>query len=1070
MSITAPLTLERHLAAFQEIDPIYEHLYAAWKIAKADLPRILRNIAKIFPHYSLHDESHSEAIIRQIEAVLGEERILMIKPTETWLILMSAYTHDFGMLVQDEIMHKTWQSKEFQEYLQNIKLDSSKRELREYADWFIGNKWDKLKKVEVSKDWPLDVKWAAILLSADYFRSIHPQRGRAIINGEETCIRFDLSFNRFVHERLLSLLGDVAFLHGASFERIFELRREANGVGQYDDIVYPRRVACLLRLGDLLDMDNGRFDEDAYLLYGEVPGSTISNREKHASIKHFLVKGNRIEIGADCPTEEGFEVTSRWIAMIQRELDNLALKWNDIVPDGFGTAPSLAYKDLRLNGKPLYGDVLRHFNFSNEAIFELLEGANIYKNQFSCFRELIQNAIDASKLRLWYGIQAGVYEKQKVFATDKNLVPFKIEKEIFKEFPIEVEIKYLKIDGQEPGFYITVRDHGIGINEERLHSMEEVAKSWSANAACHKTIQDMPRWLRPTGEFGLGLQSVFQLTDTLICDTTPINDTPKHIVFRSKSNEGRISYQDIDSVIPTQPGSKFTFFIPIQCFKSYHYSWGTFFDQKIHSMDPFCFDSEYRSLLVNIYYLYQCIIDDVDSGLFPVIIRLIIDDHIVIEQEIPIRFSYTGNEKSEDNDSMFYRLNSEIDKGDILTICFEDTLQSCTAYNVNDSILYQLTLKPEFRRNQGINLLFKGMHVDGSILHRGYLRNISQVIYSTISLEGFSAKEYLTLNREKIKDEKIKELSNLINNDIVEIAKKWILKIISRTNERDNTIAKGTLLSAIILSEFLNDKSCIIPENILRQSSFSIMALKKDDSGNFIEDKMLLSDLIINLRNGDDIYIYIHDAPYIYAENTKFNNEIINELLGDWIKDINILYDWNYLKNLINLNRLYVKELILEEAQSPQNMDMVAKCSGKVDGHTHQLPKLSAHFQDLINKTIFNAPRVVLVATWKWQVLAVKEVPWSLKRTSYLHVCLRIGYEHCAYIISPFIDEDLEKINSKSNLSDVCDCIKYRDDFNRLVNYVKKHNISESITEDEVRKTYIEWINYLVNWYAASNE
>lgn len=1070
MPITTPLTLERHLAAFQEIDPIYEHLYAAWKIAKADLPRILRNIAKIFPHYSLHDESHSEAIIRQIEAVLGEERILMIKPTETWLILMSAYTHDFGMLVQDENMHKTWRSKEFQEYLQNIKLDSSKRELREYADWFIGNKWDKLKKAEVSKDWPLDVKWAAILLSADYFRLIHPQRGRAIINGEETCIRFDLSFNRFVHERLLSLLGDVAFLHGAPFERIFELRREANGVGQYDDIVYPRRVACLLRLGDLLDMDNGRFDEDAYLLYGEVPGSTISNREKHASIKHFLVKGNRIEIGADCPTEEGFEVTSRWIAMIQRELDNLALTWNDIVPDGFGTAPSLAYKNLRLNGKPLFGDVLRHFNFNNEAIFELLEGANIYKNQFSCFRELIQNAIDASKLRLWYGIQAGSYEKQKVCATDKNLVPFKIKKEIFEEYPIEVEIKYLKVDSQEPGFHITVRDHGIGINEERLHSMEEVARSWSANAVWRKTIQEMPRWLRPTGEFGLGLQSVFQLTDTLICDTTPINDTPKHIVFRSKSNEGRISFQDIDSAIPTLPGSKFTFFIPIECFKSYHYSWGTFFDHQIHSMDPFCFDSEYRSLLINIYYLYQCIIDDVDSGLFPIVIRLIIDNQIAMEQEIPIRFSYTGNEKCEDNGSVFDRLNSEIDKSDTLAICFEDTLQSCTAYNVSYSILYQLTLEPEFRGGQGINLSFKGMHVDGSIFRRGDLRNIPQVVCGAISLEGFSAKEYLTLNREKIKDEKIKELGYLINNDIVEIAKKWIPKIISRTSEGSDNLHKKVLLSAIIWSEFLNENSCIIPENILQKSSLLIDSFRKDESGNFINDKTSLSDLIINLRGGNNIYIYIHDAPYIYADNTKIDNETIKDLLGDWFDDVNILYDWNFLKNLINLSHLYVKELILEETQSPPRTDMVAKCSGKMDEHTCRLPKLSARFQDLVNKTIFNTPRIVLAATCEWKVLAVKEVPWLLTRTVYLHACLRIGYEHRAYMISPFIEEDLEKINSKTDLYNIDDYIKNRDDFNRLVNYVKEHNVSENITEDEVRNTYIEWINYLVKWYDANNE
>ena len=39
-----------------------------------------------------------------------------------------------------------------------------------------------------------------------------------------------------------------------------------------------------------------------------------------------------------------------------------------------------------------------------------------------------------------------------------------------------------------------------------------------------------------------------------------------------------------------------------------------------------------------------------------------------------------------------------------------------------------------------------------------------------------------------------------------------------------------------------------------------------------------------------------------------------------------------------------------------------------------------------------------------------------------------------------------------------------------LSDFLKEHNVSENITEDEVRNTYIEWINYLVKWYDANNE
>ena len=110
-----PLTLESHLSSFQSLHPIYRHLYDTWQIAKADIPKILRNVMLVFPHYSRHDESHSEMIIKQIEAVLGSRRIEKLQPTETWLILMSAYTHDFGMLVRHDELCQEWKSPQFLE-------------------------------------------------------------------------------------------------------------------------------------------------------------------------------------------------------------------------------------------------------------------------------------------------------------------------------------------------------------------------------------------------------------------------------------------------------------------------------------------------------------------------------------------------------------------------------------------------------------------------------------------------------------------------------------------------------------------------------------------------------------------------------------------------------------------------------------------------------------------------------------------------------------------------------------------------------------------------------------------
>lgn len=61
------LTLEKRLSSFIDEDSVYKHLYITWNDAKENMEKILRNIVLSFPHYSMHDASHSEMIIRHIE-------------------------------------------------------------------------------------------------------------------------------------------------------------------------------------------------------------------------------------------------------------------------------------------------------------------------------------------------------------------------------------------------------------------------------------------------------------------------------------------------------------------------------------------------------------------------------------------------------------------------------------------------------------------------------------------------------------------------------------------------------------------------------------------------------------------------------------------------------------------------------------------------------------------------------------------------------------------------------------------------------------------------------------------
>ena len=70
-----------------------------WKFAKSYLPQVLETISHIFPHYSLHNATHSEAIINNIIRILGTDSIKKLSIVDLWLILAAAYYHDCGMAV-----------------------------------------------------------------------------------------------------------------------------------------------------------------------------------------------------------------------------------------------------------------------------------------------------------------------------------------------------------------------------------------------------------------------------------------------------------------------------------------------------------------------------------------------------------------------------------------------------------------------------------------------------------------------------------------------------------------------------------------------------------------------------------------------------------------------------------------------------------------------------------------------------------------------------------------------------------------------------------------------------------
>lgn len=1035
------LTLEKHLESFAGTCDEYCKLNSVWVSAKDTLTKILSNIILCFPHYSMHDASHSQSIIRNIERILGEDRIRKLTPTDTWLLLMSAYSHDIGMLVMDEELQEAWQSSDFMAFIKGIDEGKGYEDLKEYTKYFTGHV-DR----NMPNNWPIQEKWATVVLSAEYFRRKHAEKSKDYITGiceHKKYLNIDFSFNGYIPERLIYLLGEIAVCHGREFASIFDLDYCANGIGLVDDYIHPRCVAELLRLGDLLDLDNGRFDENAVCLCGKLPGATKANRLKHKAIRHYLVRNNRIEVTGDCDDEHSYEVLSKWCQWLNEEIRDLSLHWNDIVPTDFGAAFSMPRINLLLKGKRLQKDALMRFDFKNEDIFSLLEGAHIYQNKYAFFRELIQNALDATKLRLWKMICDGIYGNLiKSPLGDSKLLPCDIPDDIYKSLSIRLDIKY---DKNKDEINISVLDHGIGLSEKTLYNMSCVGKSWQDREEWKKTIAKMPAWLRPTGGFGLGLQSVFIITDTMDCETKPMDESAKHITFRSKDKGGYITYENVDLSYEYPVGTKFVISIPREKLKMYSYQLCGVFHEYLQKYDPFKRSYDENSPEIILHYLLECVLRYISEPMFPVNIHLLYEDEEVIE--IPCR--------------KWMRMDSKINKnGKLINIDYKKAMFS--VYDIKNDI--ELRAKFISSRYPGrISIRFKGVKLhEELLLHKSIYDSYLQI---SVDLEGMNVVDTLTLNRNEIMAEKrgyvIKILeeniricvenfySNLIENkeNVKKCPASWMAILGLYEKLQLTKIVTEDKMHELLL-ELLNDEG----------NSFDIKVLEKDNSGEFNYKVKKIKNVLQSIWENNEFYlVYEKSDNNPYKEDLTQSNlaKFVKETVGKKLPDVNAVL----LKKtgILSLLPSYCVDVLYMGEVRKDIFSLIHCC---IKGEKYVLESLNDTAKELFFESLLAEPRRIINALEEYRCLAIKRVPMELSATRIHLMDTSVGDMYV--MISPFNDNDIQEIKA-GNMDELCEKIMKRDDFTNLVSYVKNNNSLLEVTKDQIKNDYERLIRDVIS-------
>ncbi|MCM1236245.1 MAG: hypothetical protein NC489_39700, partial [Ruminococcus flavefaciens] len=520
-----------------------------WRKRKLQYISILKTITVDFQHYSRHDETHSVYILTIIEQLLGKQRVDLLSAGDLWLLLEAAYCHDTGMAMTYDEMVELWEKDDdFQKYIRKcIEEDvedtsTAAMYYREMDNLLHDRKkmegLDGRKEFQFERRWPVDVQYYIKILVAEYVRSQHAARA------EKLFLKMDKETEEIIPVRLYQTVVMVSQMHGKNFQDILnQLKYCENGFGS--GVLHPQFAAAMLRIGDLLDIDNNRFDPYAVKRFGRLPLASMLHEKKHTSITHIYVSESEVEAEANAAEYEVALLTSEWFLMIQKEVESLICTWNEIVPEALqGCVLKKSNCKVYLNHRFFDADMRKEFTVNKKKIINLLIGTNIYSNSLDFIREYLQNAMDASKMQLWMDLKHKKYDLQRNrrILNYEQISPFDLDNSVYSNYPVTIRIEW---NDSKDKILVRITDCGIGIEEEYFKNLSIIGTGWRGREQYAEELRKMPKWLRPTGGFGIGIQSAFMVTDSVDLLTKSDKDVHGYRVrLTSPDKGGSIAVED----------------------------------------------------------------------------------------------------------------------------------------------------------------------------------------------------------------------------------------------------------------------------------------------------------------------------------------------------------------------------------------------------------------------------------------------------------------------------------------------------------------------------------------------
>lgn len=1006
---SANMTFERHLDELTRQYPEYENLYASWKILRRVLSSALENVVLYFPHYTQHDASHSHAILVNLERFLGDDCVQSFSPTDTWMMLVSAYAHDIGMILHYDDVKSAWKSKEFKEFLEKT-VDDDDRVLQEYAE-------DVLESAANSPDGCVFAKlWKIIVLTAEFFRKKHAQSGSDTVRGKtKKCLDIDFSATGLIPTRIVSVLGNIVKLHEDDFQHVLnKLEYEVNGFGA--DFLHPRCIAVLLRIGDLLDLDNGRSSDNKRALLGPLPDKTVTNIKRHHAISNFLAKEGRILIMADCDEYETYDTLRIWCNYLVSDIKNTCLYSNEIMPREYEVKFSFPDIVLKLNGQVMKESDLYSFHVPVDDVMKLIQGNSIYRSDYTFFREFIINAIDASKLRFWKMVELGEYPAVKQSESEIYL-PNIVTPEIAEKFAVEVDIACTNDENRGSYFTISILDHGVGIDGDSIRDMARPTKSWRDRDKWKTFIERMPKWLQPSGEFGIGLHSAFMYVNQISCISHSMNGGLKKIIFNERNSDHKIVfYSVIDD--KSDIGTNFCIEIPEKLCQ-------------IPEKDTKILLRLDNPKLEKILYMEAWIRATVAPQIFPIKIKWSCED---IKGESVIEARQYKNIYVREHELQENRYYIKVNWNKLTVF----------VYDVIDCIDFDFTFNfspTKILKDEKYNIYFRG-GVLAEIYNRYRLYGDLNV-----SFDGYGAREYLLISRDHILDKKRQEIFSSIDH-LMTVGIRYFFAQQDFRNEKCEKIllsqgwgefAWERLADLYDIFQIKNiDRGGEIHAFILKHIQETRISCWKKEEGSFRESNIRLSEFRQKLWDNQDMW-------FVCEENSMGIVIACSDILGCLNSEDcrNVMDDVDIIFQSRKYTNLFLSNHIKEYKNIAADMYLVS-CNIACTSGIELLDDASR--EELIYRRMIKEPYCVMPGLQEYQALLI-----VLPQTDYQ----AYGENRRKWMLSPLGEKRCKVLEQDKTVP--IDMLK-DEEFKRLVQYVREHNVNNAVTENDITEAYRELI------------